>query len=126
MDELIFILSPNVSPDSFVQLSMQLAYFRLYGKIVSQYEPVLTKAFYHGRTEAMRTATDKAAAFCKIFMDTSATKKEKLEALRVATQHHSVGVKQAASGHGIESEINVNTEYYRYCFLNTNSSYYTC
>lgn len=96
------------SPDSFVQLSMQLAYFRLYGKIVSQYEPVLTKAFYHGRTEAMRTATDKAAAFCKTFMNTSATTKEKLDALRVATQYHSMGIKQAASGHGIESEIRRN------------------
>ena len=93
------------SPDSFVQISMQLAYYRLYGKIVSQYEPVLTKAFYHGRTEAMRTATEKAAIFCKKFMDQSATVKEKLEALRVATQLNSSVVKHAAQGNGIERHL---------------------
>ncbi|KAL7487825.1 hypothetical protein ACHAW6_013440 [Cyclotella cf. meneghiniana] len=100
-----FIVQNKLSPDSFVQISMQLAYYRLYGKIVSQYEPVLTKAFYHGRTEAMRTATEKAAIFCQKFMDQSATPKEKLEALRVATQHHSAVVKQAAEGNGIERHL---------------------
>lgn len=84
---------------------MQLAYYRLYGKIVSQYEPVLTKGFYHGRTEAMRTATEKAATFCQIFMDQSAKVKDKLEALRTATQYHSDGVKLAASGRGIERHL---------------------
>ena len=59
----LLIVRNKMSPDSFVQLSMQLAHYRLYGKVVSQYEPVLTKGFYHGRTEAMRTATKEAANF---------------------------------------------------------------
>ncbi|KAL7537770.1 hypothetical protein ACHAWF_005893 [Thalassiosira exigua] len=99
------IVHNQMSPDSFVQLSMQLAYYRLYGKIVSQYEPVLTKGFYHGRTEAMRTATEKAAHFCKMWLDPNATNRYKLEALRVATQFHSAGVKLAASGKGIERHL---------------------
>lgn len=41
----MLIVRNKMSPDSFVQLSMQLAHYRLYGKIVSQYEPVLTKGF---------------------------------------------------------------------------------
>eukprot|EP00970_Alexandrium_tamarense_P012877 scaffold3126_cov201-Alexandrium_tamarense.AAC.9 len=100
-----FIVRNKMSPDSYVQLSMQLAYYRLYGKIVSQYEPVLTKAFYHGRTEAMRTATEKAALFCKKWLDPSATNEEKLEALRVATQYHSAGIKLASTGQGIERHL---------------------
>ena len=83
-----------------------MAYFRLYGTITSQYEPVLTKAFYHGRTEAMRTATEKAAKFCTTFMNPLATNKQKLEALREATQYHSACIKSTSSGHGIESETN--------------------
>lgn len=43
-------------PDSFVQMSILLAYYKLYGKVVCIYKPVLTKAFYHGRTEAVRSA----------------------------------------------------------------------
>ncbi|KAL7533601.1 hypothetical protein ACHAXR_008577 [Thalassiosira sp. AJA248-18] len=99
------IVRNKMSPDSFVQLSMQLAYYRLYGKIVSQYEPVLTKAFYHGRTEAMRTATTEAATFCRMFLDSVATNEEKLEALRVATHKHSAGIKLAASGKGLERHL---------------------
>jgi carnitine O-acetyltransferase len=33
----------NFSPDSFVQMSIMLAYYKLYGKLVCTYEPVLTK-----------------------------------------------------------------------------------
>lgn len=99
------IVHNKMSPDSFVQLSMQLAHFRLYGKVVSQYEPVLTKGFYHGRTEAMRTATEHAANFCKLWLDPQGTNEKKLEALRVATQHHSAGIKLAASGKGLERHL---------------------
>jgi len=41
------IVGNKLSPDSVVQMSIILAYYRLYGEIVSSYEPVLTKAFYH-------------------------------------------------------------------------------
>lgn len=99
------IVHNKMSPDSFVQLSMQLAYYRLYGKVVSQYEPVLTKAFYHGRTEAMRTATVSAARLCKTWLNPKSTNDEKIEALRLATQQHSSGVKLAASGKGMERHL---------------------
>jgi hypothetical protein len=99
------IVHNKLSPDSFVQLSMQLAYYRLYGKIVSQYEPVLMKSFYHGRTEAMRAATELASNFCNLWLNHAATKREKLEALRAATEHHSVGIKLSASGKGLERHL---------------------
>ena len=99
------IVRNKMSPDSFVQLSMQLAYYRLYGKIVSQYEPVLTKSFYHGRTEAVRAATPAAAHFCKLWSDPKATDGEKLDALRSATRAHSAGVKRAATGGGLERHL---------------------
>lgn len=84
---------------------MQLAHYRLYGKIVSQYEPVLTKGFYHGRTEAMRTATEKAATFCKTWLNPSASNDDKLTALREATVYHSATCKDAMLGKGIERHL---------------------
>lgn len=45
------------SPDAFVQMAYQAAYFSLYGRTESTYEPAMTKAFLHGRTEAIRTVT---------------------------------------------------------------------
>jgi carnitine O-acetyltransferase len=58
-----------------------------------------------GRTEAMRAATLHASNFCKLWLDRLATKKEKLEALRVATEHHSAGIKLSASGKGLERHL---------------------
>lgn len=88
-----------------MQITILLAYFRLYGQIVSQYEPVLTKRFFHGRTEAMRTATKKAASFCKMFPSEFTSKEEKVKALKEATLHHSMIVKQCAEGKGVERHL---------------------
>lgn len=45
------------SPDAYVQMAYQAAYYSLYGKVESTYEPAMTKAFLHGRTEAIRSVT---------------------------------------------------------------------
>lgn len=84
---------------------MLLAYYRLYGKIVCTYEPVLTKQFHHGRTEAMRTATPEAAEFCRTWCNQVSTKSQKLEALRKATKAHSRLVKESAAGKGVDRHL---------------------
>lgn len=38
-------------------MAYQAAYFSLYGKPESTYEPAMMKAFLHGRTEAIRSVT---------------------------------------------------------------------
>lgn len=100
-----FITFNRLSPDSFVQMSMILAYYRLYGKIVCAYEPVLTKGFYHGRTEAMRPATMEARKLCEVFCNPSSNAREKLAALRNATIAHSRLVKECAQGKGVDRHL---------------------
>ena len=41
------------------------AYYELFGRVVCVYEPVQTKSFLHGRTEAARTMTAEAAHFVR-------------------------------------------------------------
>ena len=60
-----FITSHGLSPDAFVQMAFQAAYFGLYGRIECTYEPAMTKAFLHGRTEAIRTVQPESVAFVK-------------------------------------------------------------
>jgi carnitine O-acetyltransferase len=98
------IVSNKLSPDSFVQMTMILAYYRLYGKVVCTYEPVLTKTFYHGRTEAMRSATPEAAEFCRVWCS-DAPRGEKLHALRKATEEHSRLVAESARGKGVDRHL---------------------
>lgn len=101
----LLIVANKMSPDSFVQMSILLAYYKLYGKIVCAYEPVMTKMFYHGRTEAMRSATIQAKEFCRIWCSGKATKAQKLEALRVAAAEHSRLVKESAAGKGVDRHL---------------------
>lgn len=101
----LLIVANKLSPDSVVQMSMHLAYYELYGKFVCGYEPVLTKAFFHGRTEAMRSATPQAKALCDIWINKSSTDEQKLEALRTATLEHSRLVKESAKGHGVDRHL---------------------
>ena len=77
----MFITSHGFSPDAFVQMAFQAAYFGLYGKwalasrknewgpsagrIECTYEPAMTKAFLHGRTEAIRTVQPESIHFVK-------------------------------------------------------------
>lgn len=75
------------------------------GSIVCMYEPALTKQFYHGRTEAIRGATQQAKYLCETWWKKDSTSKEKLDALRAATVEHSRLTKEASIGLGFERHL---------------------
>lgn len=100
-----FITANNMSPDAYVQMSMMLAYYQLYGKMVCAYEPALTKSFYHGRTEAIRQATTEAKHLCEVFCNPKTEQEEKLAALRNATRVHSKLVKECSRGEGVDRHL---------------------
>lgn len=56
----------QLSPDAFVQMAFLAGYYGLYGRIECMYEPAMTKAFYHGRTEAIRTVRPESVKFVKV------------------------------------------------------------
>ena len=58
--------SMGFSPDAFVQMAYQAAYYGLYGRIECVYEPAMTKSFLHGRTEAIRTVQPHTVEFIKV------------------------------------------------------------
>jgi hypothetical protein len=44
----------SITPDFFMQMAIQLAYFRLHKEVVATYETAHLRLFYHGRTETGR------------------------------------------------------------------------
>ena len=48
-------------------LAFQAAYYGLYGRVESTYEPAMTKFFLHGRTDAIRTVSDESLRFVQTF-----------------------------------------------------------
>ncbi|VDN04258.1 unnamed protein product [Thelazia callipaeda] len=69
-----FIKSCNISPDGFVQLTMQLAYYRQYGHLVSTYESASIRRFRSGRVDNIRAATPEALRWVQAMLDESKTR----------------------------------------------------
>ncbi|KAF2033516.1 carnitine acetyl transferas-like protein [Setomelanomma holmii] len=99
-----FMTSMGFSPDAFVQMAFQAAYFGLYGRIECVYEPAMTKVFYHGRTEAIRSVTEESAGFLKTFWGEKPAA-QKIEALRKACQKHTENTKVCAKADGPDRHL---------------------
>ncbi|KDN53214.1 hypothetical protein K437DRAFT_253229 [Tilletiaria anomala UBC 951] len=100
-----FITRHKFSPDAFVQMAFQAAYYTLYGRFETTYEPAMTKAFLHGRTEAIRTVQPVSVDFCKAFVSDKAEVQEKINALRKACDAHAKLSKACASGQGHDRHL---------------------
>lgn len=100
-----FITRHKFSPDAFVQASFQAAYHQLYGRNVATYEPAMTKAYQHGRTEAIRTCQPWTADFVQTFGDGSVDRDVKLEKLRRACDAHAKLSKECAQGQGHDRHL---------------------
>jgi carnitine O-acetyltransferase len=61
-----FITSHGFSPDAFVQMAFQAAYFEMYGTFGSVFEPAMTKTFSHGRLEVIRSTQVESVGFVKV------------------------------------------------------------
>jgi carnitine O-acetyltransferase len=100
----LFITQHNMSPDAFVQMAFIAAYYFQYGAAPNVYEPVLTKRFLHGRTEAARSMTVEALAFCESFFS-QRSPLDKIEALRGAIGAQVKMVRNCAAGKGVERHL---------------------
>jgi carnitine O-acetyltransferase len=85
-------------------MAFQAAYYGLYGSIECTYEPAMTKAFLHGRTEAIRSVSAESVDFVKLWW-TEASSSEKLKALRKAIQAHVNLTKMCAKGLGQDRHL---------------------
>jgi len=86
----------GVSPDSFVQIGIQLAQYKVFQKVFNAYESVMTKQFLEGRTETMRPLTEESLAFVK---------NPTIEGLRAASLRHVERINECKNGQGIERHL---------------------
>eukprot|EP00835_Amoeboradix_gromovi_P005849 NODE_598_length_6262_cov_0.141652.p2 type:complete len:481 gc:universal NODE_598_length_6262_cov_0.141652:540-1982(+) len=66
-----FIKDIKCSPDAYVQMGLQLAYFKLTGKVAPTYESATIRKYRYSRTETCRTVSNESKAFCVGMMDGS-------------------------------------------------------
>jgi carnitine O-acetyltransferase len=96
----------KLSPDAYVQVAMQLAYYRITGTGTATYETGATRQFYHGRTETVRSFSQPSVEFTKAMQDASVPPSVKLAKLRSAVDYHSkVLMNEAVSGKGVDRHL---------------------
>ncbi|KAL1407218.1 Carnitine O-acetyltransferase mitochondrial [Vanrija albida] len=95
----------KVSPDAYVQMVKQLAFFKLHGRPAVTYESCQTRKFLLGRTEVIRSASNESRAFCEAMLDPKATDAERDAKLRAAAARHSQYSAWAADGQGVDRHL---------------------
>lgn len=100
-----FISENKMSPDAFVQMAFQLAYYRHFKKSVSTYESSNMKHYNHGRTECIRSTTNESKRFAEAFDDPRVNNNEKLSLLNNAIQKHVNLAKMSKQGELIDRHL---------------------
>lgn len=95
----------KTSPDAFIQMSFQAAYYSSYGKVECTYEPAMTKKFNHGRTEAIRTVSNESNLFVRKFFDALISPEEKIKLLQAACNKHSQRTRDSSNGLGVDRHL---------------------
>jgi carnitine O-acetyltransferase len=93
------------SPDAFVQMLIQLAYFKMYGKNRPTYESAATRKFQEGRTETTRTVSDESVAFCKAHQDVNVPREEVVRLFRAALSQHTKYTLEASDARGVDRHL---------------------
>jgi carnitine O-acetyltransferase len=99
-----FMTSMGFSPDAFVQMAFQAAYYGLYGRVECTYEPAMTKVYHHGRTEAIRSVTPESVDFVQTFWAENPPQ-QKVDALKRACQKHVDNTKICAKAQGCDRHL---------------------
>lgn len=95
----------RVSPDAFVQIAIQLAYYKDNKKFVQTYEASMTRLYLNGRTETVRSCTEESCKFVLAMLDINCDCKEKIRLLQVAADKHTILYKDAMNGKGIDRHL---------------------
>ncbi|XP_011339212.1 carnitine O-palmitoyltransferase 1, liver isoform isoform X2 [Ooceraea biroi] len=95
----------SMSPDAYIQMALQLAYYRDAGKFNLTYEASMTRLFREGRTETVRPCTIESSKWVKAMEDKTATVDEKVKLLMDSVARHQRGYQDAMCGKGIDRHL---------------------
>ncbi|XP_023221857.1 choline O-acetyltransferase-like [Centruroides sculpturatus] len=119
----------KISPDVFIQLCLQLTYYRMHGKMTATYESAALRKFRFGRIDNIRASSQEALDFSKSMLDPSLSQAEKLDKFRRAVKkqtemllytingegpdNHLLCLKEMAALHGLPEPALYQTDYYK-------------
>ncbi|XP_044750467.1 carnitine O-acetyltransferase-like [Coccinella septempunctata] len=100
-----FVKSQKLSPDSFIQIAIQYAFYRIHKVPGAHYESAATRRYIHGRTETIRSCSTESVAFAKEMLDNNSSEVDKLTALKTAIMAHKNYTIDAINGFGVDRHL---------------------
>jgi len=100
-----FMKKFKLSPDSFIQMAMQYAYYKKHKTPGTHYESAHLRIFKNGRTETIRSCSNESINFAKAFTDDCGSNDEKVEVLKKAVIGHNNYTKEALQGKGVDRHL---------------------
>lgn len=95
----------KMSPDAFIQMALQLAFYRMYQRCCATYESASLRMFRLGRTDTIRSASSASAAFVKAFDDPTIQNTEKRDLMEKAVNAHKSYTNMAITGQAIDRHL---------------------
>ncbi|NWT15542.1 CLAT acetyltransferase, partial [Vireo altiloquus] len=102
-----FIKKQKVSPDAYIQVALQLAFYRCHRRLVPTYESASLRRFDEGRVENIRSATSEAFAFVKAMAGdkTTVSDSEKMQRFKDAIAAQTNYSVLAVTGMAIDNHL---------------------
>lgn len=99
-----FIKTCKMSPDAYIQMALQLAYYKDHGKFCLTYESSMTRLFRGGRTETVRSCTEQACAFVRAVIDNKPVE-ECRALLQSGVNRHTDLFRESMCGEGVDRHM---------------------
>ncbi|KAL8621111.1 hypothetical protein ACOMHN_048153 [Nucella lapillus] len=100
-----FIKKCRLSPDAYIQVTLQLAYYRLFGEPCATYESGSLRQFQLGRTDTIRSCSVDTLAFTQAMEDRTVPASAKVALFQQAIKSHRKYTNEVVSGHGIDRHL---------------------
>ncbi|NXT41650.1 CLAT acetyltransferase, partial [Pelecanoides urinatrix] len=102
-----FIKKQKISPDAYIQVALQLAFYRCHRRLVPTYESASIRRFDEGRVDNIRSATLEAFAFVKAMTDdkTALSDSEKMQRFKDAIAAQTNYTVLAITGMAIDNHL---------------------
>ncbi|XP_018300736.1 LOW QUALITY PROTEIN: carnitine O-acetyltransferase-like [Mycetomoellerius zeteki] len=96
----------KLSPDSFIQIAMQVTFYNLQRKAPAHYESAALRRFINARTECIRSTSTESVEFAKVMLPGECkSKQQKKEMMIRAINAHKEYAAQAATGQGVDRHL---------------------
>ncbi|KAJ1660086.1 Carnitine O-acetyltransferase mitochondrial [Dispira simplex] len=93
------------SPDAYVQMAIQLAYYRFHGTCRATYESAATKKYSRGRTETIRSVTETSRAWVEAMVSQALAPEDLAALCREAITQHAHSTALCTDGFGVDRHL---------------------